>query len=455
MTIETHITTTSLDALSAAILPGDPSYEEARRGFNLAVDQHPAAIAYPRTAADVAALVRAAAAAGLRVAVQGGAHNAEPQGDLRDALLLRTNRMDGVRIDPVARRARVEAGVLWEAAVDAAAEHGLAALHGSSPDVGIVGYSLGGGMGWLARRHGLQAHRITAAQVVTADGEIVEADEEREPELLWALRGGGGNFGVVTELEFELLPLTHAYAGMMAWDWSHAERVLQRWADWAPQATEDVTTSARIMQLPWLPQVPELIRGRQLVMVDGAVLGDPDTAAQVLAPLRELAPEIDLFGTVPIPALTRIHGDPEEPLPYTTATATLRELPPAGVSEFVRAAGPGSGSPLLVAELRQLGGALGRPGVRDGALAQIDGAFVAFALGGAFDPEDHERSQLHAQRVLGVLEPYGGARPYLNFVEQEIETAAGYEAQAFERLRSVRTQVDPTGVFRANHAITA
>ncbi len=450
MTTDTHIPAPSL---SAAIRPGDAAYEEARMGFNLAVDQRPAAIAYPGTAAEVAELVSAARVAGLRVAVQGGAHNAAPQGDLQDALLIRTTRMDGVAIDPVARRARVGAGVLWEAVVDAAAPHGLAALHGSSPDVGVVGYSLGGGLGWLARRHGLQTHRITAAELVTADGAIVEVDAEREPDLFWALRGGGGNFGVVTELEFELLPITEAYAGMLAWDWSQSERVLQRWAAWAPDAPEDVTTSARIMQIPPLPEIPEAIRGRQLVVIDGAVLGDPDTAAEILAPLRELGPEIDMFGTVPMPALTRIHGDPEEPLPYTSATQMLAELPPEAISAFVRAAGPGSGSSLVMAELRQLGGAVGRPAPGGGALTHFDGAFIAFALGSAFGEEDQSRSQIHADRLVDALGPWAGGHLYLNFVEEEIETAVAYEAGVFERLQAIRAQVDPTGLFRANHAI--
>jgi len=453
MATDTRIHDVPLSALSTAILPGDPGYDEARQAFNTAVDQRPAAIAHPATAADVAALVSAARAAGLRVAVQGGAHNAGPQGDLQDALLIRTTRLDEVTIDPVAQRARVGAGVLWQQVVEAATPHGLAALHGSSPDVGVVGYSLGGGIGWLARRHGLQSSRITAARLVTAAGEIVEVDAEREPDLFWALRGGGGNVGVVTELEFELLPIAAAYAGMMAWDWSQAERVLQRWAAWAPGATEDVTTSARIMQFPPLPDVPEFLRGRQMVVIDGAVLGEPAAAAQVLQPLRELGPEIDMFGTLPMPALTRIHGDPEQPLPSTSGTQMLAELPPEAVSAFVRAAGPGSGSSLVLAELRQLGGALGRPAPGGGAVSQLDGAFVAFALGMAFDEEMAGRSQIHADRVKDALAPWAGGRPYLNFVEERIETAVAYEAEVFERLRAIRAQVDPTGLFRANHEI--
>lgn len=450
MTIETH---TPAGSLSTAIRPGDDRYEAARTGFNLAVDQRPAAIAYPGSAAEVAELVGGARAAGLRVAVQGGAHNAGPQGPLDNALLIRTNRMDDVHIDPATRRARVGAGVLWDAVVQAATPHGLAALHGSSPNVGVVGYSLGGGLGWLARRHGLQANRITAAELVTADGAIVEVDAQREPELFWALRGGGGNVGIVTELEFELLPITQAYAGMLAWDWSQSERVLQRWAAWAPGAPDDVTTSARIMQIPPLPEIPEVIRGRQLVVIDGAVLGDPQVAEEILAPLRELAPEIDMFATVPMPALTRIHGDPEEPLPSTSATGMLAELPPEAVSAFVRAAGPGSGSSLVMAELRQLGGAVGRPDANGGALSHLEGAFVAFALGGAFDEEDRTRSQIHADRLIDALAPWAGGRLYLNFVEEQIETAAAFEAAVFERLQAIRAQADPTGLFRANHVI--
>ena len=453
MAISTRPLDLPQNVLSTAILPGDAGYDEARTPFNPAVDQRPAAIAYPESAADVSALVTSARAAGLRVAVQGGAHNAGPQGDLADALLIRTNRMDDVTIDPVARRARVGAGVLWEAVVEAAAPHGLAALHGSSPDVGVVGYSLGGGIGWLARRYGLQTSHITAAQLVTASGAIVEVDAEREPDLFWALRGGGGNVGVVTELEFELLPITEAYAGMMAWDWSQAERVLQRWAAWAPGATEDVTTSARIMQFPPLPEVPEFLRGRQLVVNDGAVLGEPEAAAEVLAPLRELGPEIDMFGTVPMPALTRIHGDPEQPVPSASATAMLSELPPAAVSAFVRAAGPGSGSSLLLAELRQLGGALSRPAPGGGAVSRLDGEFVAFGLGLAFDGEMRDRSQMHADRLMDTLEPWAGGHLYLNFVEERIETAMAYETGVVERLRAIRAQVDPTGLFRANHEI--
>src|SRR3954447_25410881 len=237
-------------------LPGDEAYDAGRSGFNLGLDLRPAAVAHPADAFEVAAVVRAARAAGLRVAPQSTGHNAGPLGDLRDTLLLRTGALRGLEIDPLRRIARVGAGCRWEEIVDAAAPHGLYPLHGSSPTVGVAGYSLGGGMGWLARSHGLQTNILTAVELVTPEGELVRTDAEHDPELFWALRGGGGNFGIVTALEFRLYPLREIYAGFMLWDWSEAARVLKTYAVWAAGAPDHVTTSLRIMQFPVMDEIP-------------------------------------------------------------------------------------------------------------------------------------------------------------------------------------------------------
>ncbi len=229
------------------------------------------------------------------------------------------------------------AGVIWEDVVDAAAPHGLYALHGSSPTVGVAGYSLGGGMGWLARSHGLQTNSLTAIELVTADGELVRTDADNDPELFWALRGGGGNFGIVTALEFRLYPVTEAYAGFMVWDWSEAERVIPAYVRWAATAPDDVTTSLRIMQLPPLEEIPAPIRGRSIVLIDGAVTHDP----QVLGPLRGLNPEIDTFATVPAPSLVRLHQDPEDPVPYVSESGLLRELTPEAIRALAGHRRPG------------------------------------------------------------------------------------------------------------------
>jgi FAD/FMN-containing dehydrogenase len=335
--------------------------------------------------------------------------------------------------------------------MDAAAPHGLYPLHGSAPTVGVVGYSLGGGMGWLARSHGLQTNSVTAIELVTGDGEFVRTDREHDPELFWALRGGGGNFGVVTAIEFRLYPVREAYAGMLIWDWTHAERVLTAWHEWAKTAPDNVTTSFRIMQLPPAEFVPEPIRGRQLVIIDGAVTGDD--AEAVIAPLRALAPEMDTFATVPAAALTRLHGDPEEPTPFVSDTALVDELPLEAIQAIVKLGGPGSGSPLLMLELRQCGGAIGRVAPGHGALPRIDAAYVLFMGGIPVSPEVGAAVVQHAERVKDALAPWLGGGHYLNFAEVAVDPSASFGAFTWRRLRVVKRRVDPDNVIRANHEV--
>jgi FAD/FMN-containing dehydrogenase len=435
----------------AVAVPGDEGYDAARQAFNLAIDQRPAAVAYPADADEVADVIRAARAAGLRVAAQATGHNAGPLGALADTVLVKTSGLGGVEIDPAGRIARVGAGVLWADVVDAAAPHGLIALHGSSPNVGVAGYSLGGGMGWLARSHGLQTNHVTAIELVTADGEIVRTDAANDPELFWALRGGGGNFGIVTALEFRLFPLTEIFAGMLIWDWSQAERVLTAWSEWALTAPDTVTTSFRIMQLPPLPEIPEPIRGRSIVMIDGAVQGDDPVAA--IAPLRALGPEIDTFAVVPAASLVRLHQDPEEPMPFVSDTALIDALGPEAIATILEFAGPGSGSPLLTVELRQLGGALRRPAPHHGAAAMIDAQFVLFAGSLAMDADMGAMIAGYAGGFVDALQPWAARGHYLNFAEHPVNTAESYEPTSYTRLLAVKGRVDPDNVIRANHAL--
>jgi FAD/FMN-containing dehydrogenase len=447
--------TTQQDVPRAQVLTaGDDGWDAARQTFNLAVEQRPAAVALPESERAVLEAVRFASAAGLRVAPQSTGHNAGPLAPSLDgALLLRTSRLRGVEIDPARRRARVAGGALWGEVVAAAYPYGVAALHGSSPTVGVAGYSLGGGIGWLARRYGLQTNSLTAAELVTADGELVRVDEEHDPDLFWALRGGGGNFGVVTALEFELYPVQHAYAGWFAWDWCAAEPVLKRWREWAAEAPDTVTTSARILRLPPDPKLPEEVRGGSLVAIDGAVIGDSYEAEAVMAPLRELRPEIDTFGTVPAPALARLHLDPEDPVPVLSDDRLLTDLASEAVEAFVGAAGPESGSTLMVAELRQLGGALGRTPERHGALPRLDGDFLLFALAVPMEPGSAAAGRAHAARLTKALDPWSSGRRYYNFAEQPLEPGSFFDPETQSRLTAIKARVDPDGLFQANHAI--
>lgn len=437
------------------IFPSDPAYDDLRRPWNLAVDQRPAAIAIPQDAEQLGEVVASAADAGLRVSVRGGGHNPGPLGDLSDTVLVLTGALSDIVVDPVRRRARVGAGVLWGPVVDATAPFGLYPLHGSSPDVGVVGYSLAGGLSWVARRHGLQANRITAVELVTAAGLRTRVDANHDRDLFWALRGGGGSFGAVTALEFELLSLRAAYAGWLAWDWTHSEAVLTRWGQWAHDAPDSVTTAARILRLPPLPEIPEPLRGRNLVVIDGAVLGDADAAAGLLAPLCELKPEIDTFATVPAERLARLHGDPEQPTPVVADGATLGGLDEHAVRALVEAAGPDSGTQLVTTELRQLGGALARPAAGGGALASLAGAFALFT--GTVAPDDAavEQGRADTRSVVHAMVPWLGGRPLPSFTERALDPAAFYPAATYARLREIRAAVDPRGVFHANHDIAA
>lgn len=436
-------------------LPGDPGYDASRLAWNRAVEQRPAAVAEPRNAHDVSRLVRLATELGLRLAPQSTGHNAGPlaQRGLDDVVIVKTEALSSVTIDPDRRVARVGGGTIWDPAVLAAAEHGLAALHGSSPDVGIAGYSLGGGLGWYARSLGLAANQVTAAEVVIGDGSIVRTDADHDPELLWALRGGGGNFGVVTALEFSLFDIASAYAGLMVFDISRAAEVLPRWAAWSIEAPDEVTTSFRVLHLPPLPELPPFLRGRSVVVIDGAVLAADDRADRILAGLRSLKPELDTFLRMPAAALTRLHMDPEGSGSGVSATAMLGELPGSGIDAFLSVVGDRASTSLMMAELRQLGGALARPGVGSGAISHLDGQFLAFGGGPVMSPETALQVGADAAAFARALAPWAGGRTYLNFAEDAVDARQGYDELTWRRLVGIRSAVDPHGVFAANHQI--
>ena len=435
--------------------PGDPGYDAARLPWNVAVDQRPAAVAFPRTAAEVGAVVRAAAEAGLKVAPQSTGHNAAPLAarGLDDVVVVRTSEMGTAIADPVRGIVRVEGGALWEPAVDAAAAHGRAVLHGSSPDVGIAGYSLGGGIGWYARKLGLATNSLTAVELVIGDGSQVRADATTNPELFWALRGGGGSFGVVTALEFRMYDIPTAYAGMLMWDIAHAEKVLREWAAWAPVAPDEVTTSFRIMRMPPMPELPDFLRGRSVVVIDGAVLGSDDLGRELIGNLRSLRPELDTFDRVPARSLVRLHMDPEGGAPFVSDSAMLGSLPEDGVDAFLSAVGPDAQTSLLMAELRQLGGALGRPHAGGGVLSHLDAEFVTFAGAIAATPEMGAQGHADAVDLTATMAPYANGRQYLNFAENPVDTRTAYPEGSWTQLKGIRSAVDPHGIFTANHAV--
>ena len=457
MTLIAHDPLQSLRSrLEGTILePGSAAWDSAAQAYNLLVVQEPALIALPASAQDVVAIVDFAREQGYQVAPQRTGHNAEPLGTLDNVILLKTDGLRGVDIDAERRVARVKSGSKWEDVVPRASELGLAALHGSTPDVSVAGYSLGGGVGWYARKLGLSTNSVVAIELVTADGVLRRVDHENEPELFWALRGGGGNFGVVTAIEIKLYPISEVYAGILFFPWERSAEVLHAWRDWTETVPDEVTSVGRILQVPPMPDVPEFLRGKNFVIVEAVVLGDEAAGAELLEPLRALGPVIDTFAMVPPVGLAELHMDPPEPVPYVGAGQLLGDLPPEGIDAFLAVAGPGSGSKLVSTEIRHIGGALQRSAPEHGVLSTLDGSFLLFGVGAVLDEETHRLHRERLDAVKAALAPWDEGKQYLNFTEQKTDPARFYAPEDYLRLRRAKARYDGGNVFRANHPIPA
>ena len=425
--------------------------DSARATFNLLDDQQPTAVAFPVDASDVAAVIAYARDHGLSVAAQATGHNARPLGSLETTILLHTSRLTGYSIDATARRVRVGAATKWESITDELSALGLAGLHGSSPDVGIVGYTLGGGMGWLARKYGLQTNSVMAFEMVTADGRLVRTDADHEPDLFWALRGGGGNFGVVTAVEFEVYPVDELYAGVMFFPIDRAAEVLRAWVEALPSFPDELMSWTSLLQFPDLPDVPEPVRGGSFAVVYAAFLGEEQAGCALLEPVRRLGPAMDTFAMVAPGALADMAMDPPDPLPYLTAHQLLTELPLSAIDDIV-AAGPRPGSPLVMLQLRHMGGALGRTTATAGARAALPGEICAFAVGIAGDADAIAAVEAALERMDSLLRVHR-AGDYPNFVEERVDASRFFDADTWVRLRVVKALYDPEDVFKGNHHV--
>jgi hypothetical protein len=368
-------------------------------------------------------------------------------------VLIKTHRMRGVQLDAVARVARVEPGALWMDVTYPAAEHGLAPLAGSSPDVGVTGYVLGGGISWLARKHGLAANSVIAIELVNAEGQVIRASSVENADLFWALRGGGGSFGIVTAIELVLYPVHELYAGWLIFPMERAEEVLNAWRDWVEHVPDEVTSIGRLLQVPPLPDIPEPLRGRRLVVVEAAMMMDEREASKLLRPLRKLSPEMDTFATKPASELQELHMDPPNPVPGKGDHLLLRDLTRAGIEKIVHVAGAESSSPLLSVEFRHLGGALGRAEEGGGATSALDAGFAMFAVGMTMDPVMTAAVSAYLPVVKEALARYDSGREYLNFAEVRTDVRRLWPADTYNRLREVKSEYDPLDIFRSNHPV--
>jgi FAD/FMN-containing dehydrogenase len=435
------------DVIAAPVaLPGERVYERATP-WNVAATIAPAAVVLATSAADVAAVTRFAAERGFRVAVQATGHGAVGIGD--DTILVLTAGLRGCVIDVAERTARVGAGLTWQQVIDAAVPQGLAPLCGSAPGVGVVGYLTGGGIGPLVRTVGLSSDYVRAFELVTGSGEVLWVTPEEHAELFWGVRGGKAMLGVVTTIEFELLPIDEFYGGAIYFDAADAATVLHAWRSWGQGLPESVNTSIAIQQLPPLPGVPEPLAGRMTVAVRYVALGDAAEGERLLAPMRAVAaPVLDTVALLPYAAIGAVHADPVDPMPINEDHALLRELTPEAADAVLAAAGPEAGSPQVIVELRLLGGAMAREPRHDSAFCHRNAAY-ALAVIGALAPPVAEVVPQHAAALVAALAPWstGGQMPNFAPSHDPARLSRCYDADTLHRLKALAARHDPAGIL--------
>jgi FAD/FMN-containing dehydrogenase len=390
----------------------------------------------------------------MPVAVQATGHGANLPMD--GGLLISTRRMNRVSVDPAARLATVAAGATWRDVLAAAAPHGLAGLNGSSTGVGVVGYTLGGGLPVLGRAFGWASERVRSMDVVTADGVLRRVDADREPDLFWALRGGKGNVGIVTAMTFELLPLRRFFGGAIYVDGDRAPELVPAYAAWTAGLPDAMCTALQLLRLPPFPDIPEPLRGRFVVQVCVAWPGDPAEGERLLAPMRAVAePIADLVGELPYTEVDRVYSDPEHPVPAAEGSLLLRELPDDAVATMLQLAGPGSDTPLLAVALRHLGGALSRPAPVADAICARDAEYLLQTVGILAGP--HAAGVPAATAAAQVaMAPWSTGRTMVNLhgsPGDAADRARCWTPETHERLRRVKGRYDPADLLRFGHAV--
>jgi hypothetical protein len=433
------------------VQPHQDPWDQARQAWNLAVDQRPELVVQAGSAADVVETIRFAHAHGLRVAPQATGHHAAPIAELRGTILLRTDRMRAVTVDPARRSVRAEAGAQWNDVATALAPHGLVGLSGSSGDVGVVGYTLGGGCSWFGREYGLACNSVTALELVTGDGRTHRVTADSEPDLFWAVRGGAGNAAVVTAIEFAAYPATEVYAGMTLFPIARAQEVFQTFAGWAQTLPDQASVCVRLLRLPPLPDIPEPLRGNAFVGVDGVFNLPADEAAALVAPLRALGPTIDTFAPIAASTTGQVHMDPPEPVPGCGEGMLLTALPDDAIDAILAVAGPHVDCPLLAVDVRLIGGAIGRPDPAGGAVNHLPGQYLLYAVGIAPVPPAQQQVAAALDALTTALRPWDVGRDYGNFRESPAPAERFYPTEVLARLHEIQRRYDPDRTIRAAH----
>ncbi len=436
----------------------DPNYHQLRKAWNRSYEHRPSMIVIPASASDVAIAVKHATETGLKVAIQATGHGVAKTAD--GAMLILTHDLDEVVVDPTAWTARIAAGVKWVKVLPVATESGLAPLLGSTPDVSAVGYTLGGGMGWLARKYGLSADHVRALEVVTADGELRRADPDREMDLFWALRGGGaGSLGVVTAMEIDLVSVPSIYAGNLLYPSALTREVAARYREWLRDVPEELTSAICLMNFPATEDVPEPISGRSFVIVRGAFVGSDEDGAMLLRHWRDWkTPEFDFWNRIPFSEIATVSNDPVDPLSEVATTNWLDAIDDELIDVLTRALFEQNGpNPLTMAEIRHAGGAVARaPGDRN-SYGNRDREHLLELVAVIPSPEVKEAAESLVEDVKSQIAPLAAKGAYLNFlegVEKVRRSAEGFEPEDWERLKAIKRRYDPNNLFDHGIAIS-
>ncbi|MEU8174318.1 FAD-binding oxidoreductase [Microbispora hainanensis] len=431
-------------------VPGDDGFEAARLPWNRAVDQRPAAVVEVEDATDAAAAVRFASRAGLPVAVQPSGHGATTR--LDGTILLRTGRLRGMEVLPEQRTARVEAGVQWGELLTSTGKHGLTGLPGGSPVVTVTGYTLGGGLGWFSRRHGWAADAVRAFEVVAADGTQARVTAESDPELFWALRGGGGDFALVTAMELDLHPAPHLYGGRMLWPAERTPEVFAAYREVTAAAPEELTVWFAMVKFPAAPHVPEPLRGLAAVAMDATFLGGEEEGRDLLRRFEGIPGVLsDSRAAMPLDALGGICAEPTQPVPGAGRAELLTGLGDAVADDLLAAVG--GIAPVGTVQVRHLGGALSRPTDGGGACGHIAEPYLLSMVGPVLSPEGGQALTARMAEIAQAMAPHTSGRKPFTYLNGGETAASAFDADTLARLREIKRHRDPGGVFRANQPV--
>jgi FAD/FMN-containing dehydrogenase len=444
------------DALKGELIaPSDQGYDEARSVWNGMIDRRPALIARCVDTSDVVAAIGFGRTEGLTVAVRGGGHNVAGNATCDGGLVIDLSKMKAIAIDPDARTVKAQGGLTWGELDGETQAIGLATTGGLVTSTGVAGFTLGGGIGWMMRKHGLACDNLIGAELVTADGQVVRTSESENAELLWGLRGGGGNFGVVTEFEFRLHPVSQVLAGLVAWPAPAARDVLRFWRDWVGETPDDLCTMGAFLYAPPEPFVPPEVVGQPIFAIACMHLDTEGTGEADLRPLRELGPAVDVIG----------------PMPYTVVQGMFDAGVPRGSRNYWRSGFLGALSddaldtiiahtdkipaPMGQVHLHQMGGAVGRVPAGATAFGSRDAGFLMNYIGLWLDPAEDETNTAWVRAASDAMEPYGTGTRYVNFLADEGEAGvqSAYDSETITRLRNLKSRYDPTNFFHLNQNI--